>query len=372
MPESSPKIYSIEVYKGLGLVLAAFQHLRFFLPSHGEPVETIATGYFEYSNLFLFVMRVLSHVIVTGFFLFLGMNIVFYARKNASSSYSHFIARAMRLFLLEFVITFSLFLTFTFRGRKLQSESVLLIATTFIIFAIIFVILPLLAKSQQIRSRFGWIGLGTIFLSAIFIFMQGNSEMSQWALWLYGYGWTKIGILIAFPVLPWLGIAMIGHFLADVYYRCPQVFFLKLKKLGYLLLGCFVFARVSNWAFFNNRSDLPWASFESFFFLIKHPPSLTYLLFTSGVTFLFVSYLEKFKLKEPLKKLPLKILAVFSRNGVFFYVFHFYVYLLLIWLVFTESSDSIVLRVGIWLLGLSITYGACLLFESVVAKLSRK
>lgn len=353
-------------------MLAAFQHLRFFLPIPGEHVESITSGLFHHQNFFLFLMRVLSHVIVTGFFLFLGMNMVFYERKHGSSSiYRHFLERAIRLFLLEFLITLSLYMTFALTGKRLDAEHVLLIATTFLIFALIFVLIPPLASIQWIRKKMIWIGLSLILIATIYVNYFYDSSPNQIEILLFGYGWMNMGVLIAFPLVPWLGITMIGYRFADWYLERPDHFMLQIKRIGFALLALFFIVRLGNHAFFNLKSDLPVNTIEDFFFLIKHPPSLSYLLFTGSLTLLFVHYMEKVNLRKSIFKFPQKILSVYSRNGIFFYVFHFYVYLMLIWLFFTEKSDSTAIRLLVWALGLTITYYCCLAFEALIKKWSK-
>lgn len=369
-------IASIELLKGLGLILASFQHLRFFLPTKVERVETLMSGYFEQASPFLLFMRVLSHIIVTAFFLFIGANICFFSyrhiEKGSRYFLGHFFRRALLFVFLDILIALSLYYFISTKGRFIQPDSIFLVATTFSTFSFLFLVIPLLGSIPHLNRHLIEFG---------FLLVVGSTLLVPYALplfgpnvatWLLLGGWTSLKISVAFPLLIWTGVACVGYGAAIKYLANPSIFFVNLRKIGYCSLALFVIARIQNGAFFNLLPGLPNQSIAEFFFLVKHPPSLTYLLFTGGFVFLFLSWVEKLPLEDFLNRFPGKILKVFSRNGTFFYAFHFTVAFAVSMLLFKEGTNSLSDRLIVWIMILILMYPACLLFEKVTAQIGKK
>ena len=131
-------------------------------------------------------------------------------------------------------------------------------------------------------------------------------------------------VLIAYPVLPWIGVMTLGYAFGSLY--APGVGAPERKallwKMGLGAIGLFVVLRT-----FNVYGDpSPWApqnspafSVVSFFNTTKYPPSLVYLLMTLGPALLFLSWAEGRMLR------PQGFFSTIGRVPFFYYILHFFV-----------------------------------------------
>lgn len=64
-------------------------------------------------------------------------------------------------------------------------------------------------------------------------------------------------------------------------------------------------------------------SFRSFFYIIKYPPSFSYILFTISINFLFLALFGTLPEKVA-RRIP--TLLVFRQSALFFYILHLFIY----------------------------------------------
>jgi uncharacterized membrane protein len=138
------------------------------------------------------------------------------------------------------------------------------------------------------------------------------------------FQFSHAGIFVGYPVLPWIGVMAAGYCFGQLY--APAVDAAKRKKilirLGVGAIVLFVIVRTLN--FYGDPK--PWLpqhnsafTLLSFLNTSKYPPSFLYLLMTLGPSFLFLAYTEK-----PLNRFA-KMIVVFGRVPLFFYIVHIYV-----------------------------------------------
>lgn len=130
-------------------------------------------------------------------------------------------------------------------------------------------------------------------------------------------------ILVAYPVLPWIGVMALGYVFGTLY--GPAVEAPKRKnllwKLGLGAIGLFVLLRTFNlYGESNHWAPQNTAVFSvlSFFNTSKYPPSLIYLLMTIGPAMLFLSWAE-----DRFKR-PQNFFSTIGRVPFFYYILHFY------------------------------------------------
>jgi uncharacterized membrane protein len=137
-------------------------------------------------------------------------------------------------------------------------------------------------------------------------------------------------IVIAYPILPWLGIMLTG-FVAGRWFEKPasqrkQLFL----RLGLGTLALFIALRLSNW--YGDPS--PWSAQKSSLFTLlsflnvnKYPPSLLFTLLTLGGLFLILAAAE----------LPdnraTRTLLVYGRAPLFYFIVHLYLIHLIMFIV---------------------------------------
>jgi uncharacterized membrane protein len=152
--------------------------------------------------------------------------------------------------------------------------------------------------------------------------------------------YTLLGtkIMIAYAVLPWTGIMLLG-FAAGKWYNTKAVKEQQRRKFlvssGFVLITLFIVLR-----FINGYGDLqPWEhqstktyTFLSFFNVTKYPPSLQYACMTLGPALLALVVLENIQNRFT------AIMNIFGRVPFFYYLLHVYViHLLCVALYFMQG-----------------------------------
>ena len=145
-------------------------------------------------------------------------------------------------------------------------------------------------------------------------------------------------IMIAYAVLPWTGIMLLG-FAAGRWYNTKAYTPLQRRKFlvatGCALIGLFIILR-----FVNSYGDFkPWQhqasevyTFMSFLNVTKYPPSLMYACMTLGPALLLLAALE------PVYNRFTTIMNTFGRVPFFYYLLHVYViHFLCVGLYFIEG-----------------------------------
>lgn len=143
-------------------------------------------------------------------------------------------------------------------------------------------------------------------------------------------GETPIGLL-AYPVLPWIGIIAFGYGLGGVFTEAPETRNRTIFLLGLAMLALFFVLRWSMiygdpafatgpegvWRDWRDQSSFG-AAIMVFFDAQKYPPSLQYTLVTLGI--MFVLWPVFTRLRGPVAS----VLGTFGAAPLFFYVLHIY------------------------------------------------
>jgi uncharacterized membrane protein len=136
--------------------------------------------------------------------------------------------------------------------------------------------------------------------------------------------WHKEVLLVGYPIVPLMAVMSLGYclgtwFAADYDARKRQK---NLLIIGGVSIVSFIVLRYTN----VYGDPVKWSvqkdalfTFLSFIKVNKYPPSLLYLLVTLGSAFLFLSFTEK------LKGGLVKVVSVYGRVPMFYYLIHIYV-----------------------------------------------
>ncbi len=131
-------------------------------------------------------------------------------------------------------------------------------------------------------------------------------------------------VLIAYPVLPWIGVMALGYVFGSLYDPGFDTMRRKalLWKMGLGAVALFFLLRTFNW-YGDPAHWAPQSSFAfsviSFFNTTKYPPSLVYLCMTIGPALLFMYWAEGKNLR------PQNFFSTIGRVPFFYYVIHFFV-----------------------------------------------
>ena len=310
------RVPSIDLLRGVVMILMALDHVRDYFNDSAyiyDPTDL------QQTTPALFFTRWITHFCAPIFMLLAGIAAWLYGRKNGR--------RALSLFLLTrgiwlvFVELFIVTLGWTFN-----------IHFTFYILQVIWafgICMIILSALVRIRET----ALLVIALVLIFghnlldpIQFSGNGFPAVgWALlhhfqpFFYGH----YGFFVGYPILPWLGILVLGYCAGRLY--APEVDASRRKRtlriLGLSVIAGFLVLRATNLY----GDPVPWSTQRngvytllSFFNVNKYPPSLLYTAMTLGPAFLFLSFTE-----GPLNAFTSKI-AVFGRVPFFYYIIHIY------------------------------------------------
>jgi len=165
-------------------------------------------------------------------------------------------------------------------------------------------------------------------------------------------GQTGVGI-VKYPIIPWLGVALLGMALGRKMVRDPKGAFRLAFLFGAGALVLFPVVRIIGTPVgdFHPPADSGWIAFLN---LTKYPPSLPFLLLTLGIDLLILGLLSRSE--ETLKRFGKPLLA-FGRAALFFYIVHLYVFAL------TGLALSKAVPLGwmvlFWASGLVLLYFLC-------------
>jgi len=214
MKKISKRFWEIDVLRGVAIVLMIFYHLLYDL-------DRILGYNIGFSSLWV---ELLQKIIAVMFFCLVGVSLTLsYNKVKDGARFSKYFKRGVLVFLLGLLITV---ITFAYLGKG------------FVVFGVLhFIGISIIISYPLIRYKYINLVVGVLAL------VVGNYIASikvgfSWLLWL---GVKSEGFFSVdyYPLLPWLGVVLIGIFLGNLFYRnCKRRFVLKdcsKKKIARLL-----------------------------------------------------------------------------------------------------------------------------------------
>ena len=328
------RIQSIDIARGLVMVIMAIDHARDLL--HVDSLTQSPTDLATTTPI-LFFTRWITHLCAPSFVFLSGISAWLSVNRQrtapgkpgtpgtavtpgtpGSSIRRHFLIRGIWLIILEFtIVNFALWWDIHF--RIIMFQVIATIGFGFIALAFLYRLPPKILAGIGLLIIFGHDLLSQVMLPV-------NQTARILLSLFFSNGLFPItpnfSLLIAYPVIPWLGILLTG-FAAGRIFEMPAE---KRKKLllraGFAAIGLFLLLRLGN--FYGDPA--PWTvqrnriySVLSFFNVSKYPPSLLYTLIMLGLLFLFLAFLEG---KGGVVG---RILGVFGKVPLFYYLVHWYV-----------------------------------------------
>jgi uncharacterized membrane protein len=326
---SSGRIVSLDVMRGLVMVIMAVDHTRdFFTNLRFEP-EALAQTYYA-----LFFTRWITHFCAPLFFFLAGTGAFFYGKRRTPQALTRFLwTRGLWLILLEFTVIGTAW-TFLFPWG---------------FFGVIWCLgACMVLMAALVRMPLRWVAA----FSAIMIVGHDlldpirPRQFGSFA-WLWAILHVKGGALlpfhvrefVLFPLIPWLGVMAAGYVFGSLYLLEKERRRKLIAQIGLGLTLAFIILRLTN--LYGNPpvglggvSQGAWqvqSTIEKtvilFFDVEKYPPSLQFLLMTLGPSLLLLSWLDK-KLDQQDSKHTispaLSPLLTFGRVPMFFYILHLY------------------------------------------------
>ena len=323
LSKPASRLVSVDVLRGLAMVLMALDHTRDFMTYQRSSPEDLA-----HTSGALFFTRFVTHF-CAPVFAFLAGTGAFLATSRGKSLPEvsrFFFTRGLWLILLEFTIVD--------------------FAWGFVPWAHAGVIWGLgwsmIAMALIVRLPVRWIGALGLGMIATHNLLDRINPASfgkfSW-LWIFLHSPGRIPLSDHFQfstryvLIPWVGVMAAGFAFGSLLLRTDRRKWLL--ALGLAATALFLVLRLFN-AYGNGiaglpfgypRSAGPWSvqptislTMVSFFNTLKYPPSLDYLLMTLGPSVFLLGLLDRAKAERGLNR----VLLVFGRVPLFYYVLHIY------------------------------------------------
>jgi uncharacterized membrane protein len=312
----SKRLESIDFLRGVVMIIMALDHTRDYFHNSAflfNPEDLAQT------SVILFFTRWITHFCAPVFVFLAGVSAYLYGAKRSRKELSFFLfTRGVWLVLVELFII-SLFRTFNPSYHFFNLQVIWAIGVSMIVLSAII----------YMNRRF--ILLTGILLIAAHnlldnVHVPGGGVLSfLWAL-LHEPGYftfERFTFHAHYPLLPWLGIMIIGYCFGNLYASGydPESRKKTLLSLGFGAIILFIILRSGNFygdaAHWSVQKNVVF-SFLSFINVSKYPPSFLYILITLGPALIFLALTEK-----PLNALTEKI-TVFGRVPMFYYLAHIF------------------------------------------------
>ncbi len=364
------RLQSIDQLRGLVMLLMLVDHVRERFYLHLQVSDPMDLSQTENA---LALTRMLAHFCAPIFVFLTGLSAWLYAQKHSSQQLTHFlIKRGVVLLLLEVTLVNVAWLG-TYQTLYLQVIWVLGLC------------MLVLAVLHHLPRALLWVLALTLMVGHNVLtpiqFSPGEWGYSLWTIlhdrgYLVAPGQDVIAVKISYPLLPWIGVIVLGYLAGNLFKpsttsaqpllnndlaRTRQRL---LRRLGIGALLVLVILRATNvygetlsWQRFacNSLTNLGAATGDagfwlngvwlssfwsdgcwqsglqtllSFFNFPKYPPSLDFLLLTLGAMALLLAALESLARSAWFQSVG-TVLANFGAAPMFFYLLHLYALLLM-------------------------------------------
>lgn len=322
------RISEIDMLRGLVIVLMALDHVRdYFITAGGfaiNPLDPAQTTSLLYATRWITHLCAPTFVLLSGVSAYLQM-----AKGKTTGALSRFLLTrgAWLIFLEMTVISF---------GWSFAAPWPFFLQ---VIWAIGWCMIALAALVWLPRAAVMGAGLAIVLGHNLLDPVSADALGGAALVWTFLHeggpifvGEAPIG-LIAYPVLPWIGVIAVGYGLGPLFLEPPGKRDRTVLTLGLAMLAAFValrgfdlygnppaaagggpFGATMSW---QNQPELG-GKIMGFLDVEKYPPSLQFLLATLGLVFVLWPILTR------LRGLPAHVLNVFGAAPFFFYVLHVY------------------------------------------------
>jgi len=279
VPAKRVRIESVDVVRGVIMILMALDHVRDFFGNPGvNPTDPATT------TVALFFTRWITHFCAPVFFLLTGTGAYLSLLKKSKRELSRFLfTRGLWLIFLEFTVTRCLGWQFNFDYHVTLLLVLWALGWAMIVLSVL-VYLP-----ASVVTTFGVVMIATHNL-----FDSVQSSNPFWSI-LHSPNFVVNNpgriVFVTYALIPWVGVTAAGYGLGQIYSWPSTRRKAFLLPLGIGVTAAFVVLRTINlygdpqrWA--TQKS----AAFTALSFLntTKYPPSLLYLLMTLGPAMLFL------------------------------------------------------------------------------------
>ncbi|MSU64356.1 MAG: DUF1624 domain-containing protein [Pedosphaera sp.] len=315
-PAARPRLESIDLLRGLIMVVMALDHTRdFFSNVKFDPMD------FERTNVALFLTRWITHFCAPNFLFLAGVGaFLTKTRGRTTGELSWFLlSRGLWLAFLEVTWVHCIGWSFSFDLHHVGVGVLWAIGWSMVALAgLIWMPVPVVGAFGValivLHNAFDGVTPGAFgplaWLWHVLHVPTGKTPLQPFAGWTFDIGYVLI---------PWMGVMAAGYAFGHIYKWEPERRRRLLLQLGLGLSALFIAVR-----WLNIYGDLRlWSPKQNALFTLfsfidchKYPPSLCYILMTVGPAMLVLRWLDR---GTPTL---LKPFIVFGRVPLFYYVLH--------------------------------------------------
>ena len=323
LPAQAPRLVSVDILRGLVMTIMVLDHTRDFVSYVRFAPEDMAHTYPA-----LFFTRFITHFCAPVFAFLAGTG------AFLSTSHGKSIPQVSR-----FLFTRGLWLVFL-------ELTVVDFAWGFVPWAqagVIWILgWSMVAMALIVRLPVRWIAVLGLGMIATHNLLDGINPASfgrlSW-LWILLHSRGRIPLTadfsftVRYALIPWVGVMAVGFAFGALMLRPDRRRWILTLGIGatvlfFLLRGLNVYGNgIAGLSFGYPYSAGPWSvqptpslTVISFFNVLKYPPSLDYLLVTLGPALILLGLLDSAKAASGLSR----ILMVFGRVPLFYYLLHIY------------------------------------------------
>ena len=332
-PLSKARIYSLDLLRGLVMIIMALDHTRDFFHFDAfvhDPLDLNST------SAGLFFTRWITHYCAPVFIFLAGTSICLQGFRKPKRELSLFILkRGLWLVFIELAVV-NVGWTFDLSYGVFILQVIWAIGICMILMALII-----------------WLPFMLVLLTGAAIVL-GHNVLDDIPSTKQGFFWDlvhngnfafhsiggTIKLAIVYPFLPWLGLMMLGYCFGELYR--PSVAPEQRKKVFFRTgVGVILFFLLLRG--FNLYGDpLHWSAQSDGLFTVmsflnvhKYPPSLLFMCMTIGPAIIFLSFSENMDNRWT------RIISVFGRVPFFYYIMHIYLLHVVCMLLFLARGHSI-------------------------------
>ncbi len=316
------RLVSVDVLRGLVMVIMALDHTRdFFSYIHFSP-EDLAHTYG-----WLFFTRIITHYCAPTFSFLAGTG-AFLAMTRGKSVQQlswFFLTRGLWLVLLEITIV-----DFSWTFVPWAAAGVIWILGWSMVCMALIVRMPVkwiavfgvgMAATHNLLDSIGPAAFGKFYWLWMMLHVPSNLQVTP-----------NFSFLTLYVLIPWVGVMAAGYAFGAVLQRPDRrkwtlILGISMTALFFVLRGFNLYGNgIAGYGF--QIAGGPWTvqstttlTIISFFNTLKYPPSLHYLLMTLGPSLTLLGLFEGMKAERGLGRM----LLVYGRVPLFYYVLHLYV-----------------------------------------------
>lgn len=357
------RIRSVDRLRGLLVVIMALDHANYFVAQTHSSGEYWGGPFPAYATAGAFLARLFTHPAAPGFFFLMGVGMALFASHRLENGWKAVEIR--RHFLIRGIILIALQLLVVNRAWELSPRGWGL--------SLYIGVLSALGAAMIVCARLVQAKPAILLIPAAVLLIATQlltPSVDRWAQPFHPLlrlmlipGGTRT-LWVNYPLLPWLGVALLGLAFGGWLQRDHRRAMRHCLWIGGGALALFVALRLANgFGNIRSRSRHDWIGFLN---VVKYPPSLTFVLLTLGFNLIILRLLNLIKDREKLAWDPL---LVFGRAPLLFYLLHLFLYAA-IGYVFAPRGSSLLLLLLYWLLGLALLYPACRGFYLLKSRLS--